>query len=108
MSKVVLITGASSGFDRLMAEALAEAGHKVYGSMRQMKSRNAAVVKQIAAFSHEHRVELRALELDVQSQGSVDAAVAQVLAEAGYRRSGPQCRPHGVWPGRSFYAGAIC
>lgn len=83
MSKVVLITGASSGFGRLMAEALAKAGHKVYGSMRQTKSRNAAVGEQMAAFSHEHRVELRALELDVQSQDSVDAAIAQVLAGAG-------------------------
>jgi NAD(P)-dependent dehydrogenase (short-subunit alcohol dehydrogenase family) len=83
VSKVVLITGASSGFGRLMAEALAKGGHLVYGSMRQAKSRNAAVAAQMADFSHEHRVDLRALELDVLSQESVDAAVAQVLAEAG-------------------------
>jgi NAD(P)-dependent dehydrogenase (short-subunit alcohol dehydrogenase family) len=49
MTKIVLITGASSGFGRLTAEALAKAGHTVYGSMRQTKSRNAAVVEQMAA-----------------------------------------------------------
>jgi NAD(P)-dependent dehydrogenase (short-subunit alcohol dehydrogenase family) len=83
MSKIVLITGASSGFGRLMAEALAKAGHTVYGSMRQTKTRNAAVVEQMAAFSRENRADLRALELDVQAQDSVDAAVARVIAEAG-------------------------
>jgi len=83
MTKIVLITGASSGFGRLTAEALAKAGHTVYGSMRQTKSRNAAVVEQMAAFSRDDGVDLRALELDVQSQDSVDAAVAQVIAEAG-------------------------
>ncbi|OAF08361.1 oxidoreductase [Bradyrhizobium centrolobii] len=83
MSKVVLITGASSGFGRLTAEALAKAGHVVYGSMRQTKSRNAPVVEQMAAFSRENHADLRALELDVQSQDSVDAAVAQMIAEAG-------------------------
>ena len=83
MSKIVLITGASSGFGRLMAEALAKAGHTVYGSMRQTETRNAAVVEQMAAFSRENRADLRALELDVQAQDSVDAAVARVIAEAG-------------------------
>lgn len=83
MTKIVLITGASSGFGRLTAEALAKAGHTIYGSMRQTKSRNAAVVEQMAAFSRDNSADLRALELDVQSQDSVDAAVAQVIAEAG-------------------------
>src|SRR3984885_449591 len=83
MSKIVLITGASSGFGRLTAEAIARAGHVVYGSMRQTATRNAPVVEQMAKFSKENHVELRALELDVQSQDSVDAAVKQVIAEQG-------------------------
>jgi NAD(P)-dependent dehydrogenase (short-subunit alcohol dehydrogenase family) len=83
MSKVVLITGASSGFGRLTAEAIAQAGHTVYGSMRQTATRNAAIVAQMATFSRENHVDLRALELDVQSQDSVDAAVKKVIAEQG-------------------------
>src|SRR5258708_8462522 len=51
--------------------------------MRQTKTRNAAVVEQMAAFCRENRADLRALELDVQAQDSVDAAVARVIAEAG-------------------------
>jgi NADP-dependent 3-hydroxy acid dehydrogenase YdfG len=83
MSKVVLITGASSGFGRLTAEAITKKGHVVYGSMRQIATRNASVVEQMAAFSRENLVDLRALELDVQSQESVDAAVEKVIAEQG-------------------------
>ena len=83
MKKVVLITGASSGFGRLTAEALAKAGHVVYGSMRQIAARNAPAVQEMAAFSRDHNADLRALELDVQSQDSVDAAVAQVMTEQG-------------------------
>src|SRR5271155_4993036 len=83
MSKVVLITGASSGFGRLTAEALARAGHVVYASMRQTTTRNARIAQEMAAFSRDNHSDLRPIELDVQSQGSVDAAVAKVMAERG-------------------------
>jgi len=42
MKQVIVITGASSGFGRLSANALAKAGHTVYASMRDTKGRNAA------------------------------------------------------------------
>jgi NAD(P)-dependent dehydrogenase (short-subunit alcohol dehydrogenase family) len=83
MKKVVLITGASSGFGRLTAEAIARAGHTVYASMRQTATRNAVGVEQMSSFSQTNRVDLRAIELDVQSQDSVDTAVAKVIAEQG-------------------------
>jgi NAD(P)-dependent dehydrogenase (short-subunit alcohol dehydrogenase family) len=83
MKSIILITGASSGFGRLTSEALAKAGHIVYASMRGTKGKNAGRVEEVAAFSKEHGVDLRTVELDVQSQDSVDAAVAQVIAETG-------------------------
>jgi NAD(P)-dependent dehydrogenase (short-subunit alcohol dehydrogenase family) len=83
MSKVILVTGASSGFGRLSAQALARAGHVVYASMRATTGRNAPVVEQMAEFSREHGVALRTVELDVQSQESADAAIAHIIEAEG-------------------------
>ncbi|GLU34992.1 SDR family oxidoreductase [Trinickia caryophylli] len=81
MKQVILITGASSGFGRLTAQRLALAGHTVYASMRDIAGRNASVAEQMASFSKREGADLRTVELDVQSQASVDAAVASVIAE---------------------------
>lgn len=83
MSDVVVITGASSGFGALTARALADAGHTVYAGMRETAGRNAAHVREVADYSVQHGVDLRAVELDVNSQESVDAAVAAIEAEHG-------------------------
>ncbi|MEV7737340.1 SDR family oxidoreductase [Streptomyces sp. NPDC088921] len=80
---VVVITGASSGFGALTARALADAGHTVYAGMRQTTGRNAPQVQAAADYAHEHKVDLRSIELDVNSQDSVDSAIARIEAEHG-------------------------
>jgi NAD(P)-dependent dehydrogenase (short-subunit alcohol dehydrogenase family) len=81
--KIIFITGASSGFGRLTAEALARAGHIVYASMRETGGRNAPRAEALVRFSKERGVDLRPIELDVQSQESGDRTVKQVIADSG-------------------------
>ncbi|GEC06226.1 short-chain dehydrogenase/reductase [Streptomyces spinoverrucosus] len=83
MSDIVVITGASSGFGALTARALADAGHTVYAGMRQTATRNAPQAEAAADYAKGHGVDLRAIELDVTSQASVDTAIEWVIAEHG-------------------------
>ncbi|GAA4715514.1 NADP-dependent 3-hydroxy acid dehydrogenase YdfG [Promicromonospora umidemergens] len=83
MSNVIVITGASSGFGALTARALAAAGDTVYAGMRQTDGRNAPQVQAAEDWSTQHGADLRAIELDVNSQESIDAAVAAIKAEHG-------------------------
>jgi NAD(P)-dependent dehydrogenase (short-subunit alcohol dehydrogenase family) len=83
MKQVIVITGASSGFGRLSANALAKAGHIVYASMRDTTGRNAPQVADVERYASDNNVALRAIELDVNSQQSADAAIAKIVAEQG-------------------------
>ena len=76
---VIVVTGASSGFGRLNAEALSLAGHTVYASMRNTEGRNASQVEAVGYFAKDNGVDLRTVEMDVQSQSSVDAAIEKVF-----------------------------
>ncbi|SDF78550.1 NADP-dependent 3-hydroxy acid dehydrogenase YdfG [Lentzea fradiae] len=83
MDKVVVVTGASSGFGALTVRALALAGHTVYAGMRETGGRNAPAVAGLAEFGDANGADVHAVELDVQSQESADAAIATVIAEQG-------------------------
>jgi NAD(P)-dependent dehydrogenase (short-subunit alcohol dehydrogenase family) len=80
---VILITGAGSGIGKLSAQSLAQAGHIVYASMRDIGGRNAGRAREMRAWAEAEGVRLIPLELDVLSQASADAAVATIVREQG-------------------------
>lgn len=65
MKKVILITGASSGFGKAIAELLAERGHIVYGTSR----------------SPQKHPKIHFLEMDVCNPESVARGVAQIIEQ---------------------------
>lgn len=66
MTKIVLVTGASSGIGRAIAEVLANAGHTVYGASR--KAISGTVINNVAQLS-----------MDVTDEQSVQAAIQLIL-----------------------------
>src|SRR6516164_4639478 len=81
MKYVIVVTGASSGFGRMAANALADAGHTVYASMRETTGHNAPQVQKVKDYASEHGIDLRAIELDVSSQESTDRAIAAIVGD---------------------------
>lgn len=82
--KIIVITGASSGFGSLTARGLADCGHIVYAGMRETSKRNASQVQAAKNYSLEHDVALHAIEMDVNFQDSVDSAINKIIAKHGH------------------------
>jgi NAD(P)-dependent dehydrogenase (short-subunit alcohol dehydrogenase family) len=68
MSKVILITGASSGLGYAIADYLAGKGNKVYGTSRSIRNEGQ---------------KFKTLAMDVCNSASIHEAVSQVLKEEG-------------------------
>jgi NAD(P)-dependent dehydrogenase (short-subunit alcohol dehydrogenase family) len=83
MKKIIVITGASSGFGNLSAHLLADTGHTVYASMRDIAGHNAPQAQAMAEYASQNSVDLRSIELDVSSQESVNAAIRQIAETNG-------------------------
>ena len=82
--KAVLITGASTGIGRNMAERLAQEGHFVYAGARKDKD-----LAELDAIEN-----IKAVRLDVTSQGDVDAGGAPPTRRAPWRRTSSRSRPN--------------
>jgi NAD(P)-dependent dehydrogenase (short-subunit alcohol dehydrogenase family) len=80
---VVLITGASTGFGRLIAETLARKKYQVIATMRNVTGRNAEAARELHELAQRESLSLDSLELDVTVESSVERAVSEVLAKCG-------------------------
>ena len=77
MPKTILVTGASSGFGRLICETLAGSGHTVFASMRDAAGRNRDHARTLRDRG------LNVVDLDVTQVETIEKAVAEILASQG-------------------------
>ena len=75
MSANILITGASSGFGKLMTETLVAKGNSVFASMRGINGKNKAVADELSSAG------AYIVELDVTNDNSVESAAQAVFKQ---------------------------
>src|SRR5579862_5467456 len=81
--KTVLITGASTGFGRLIAETLARKSYSVFATMRSVEGKNAKAAGELRELAKSELLNLQVLERDVTQDDSVEHAVAASVEAAG-------------------------
>lgn len=86
--KVVVVTGASTGFGRVISETLARRGYQVFATMREIQGRevhgrNAPLAGEILALAQREALSLHVLEIDVTDESSVERAIHEVMAKCG-------------------------
>jgi NAD(P)-dependent dehydrogenase (short-subunit alcohol dehydrogenase family) len=81
--RVVLVTGASSGFGRLIAELLARKGYTVFATMRDLAGRNARRAEELRVLASLESLELHPVEMDVTKDASVERSVGEAIRRAG-------------------------
>jgi len=81
--QVVLITGASTGFGRLIAETLARKNYQVFATMRNVNGKNVRPAQELRETAKRESLALHVVELDVTDDGSVEHAIRTVIDETG-------------------------
>lgn len=81
--QVVLVTGSSAGFGRLIAETLARHGHTVFATMRDPQGRNLTHATELRVLAQRASLALFILDLDVTDESSVQRAVHTCAEHAG-------------------------
>lgn len=76
MSKVIVITGTSSGFGTLMVKKFAAEGYTVIATMRGTQSKNSEVAAQLSQLAN-----VEVMELDVAEDESVKTAISAILGK---------------------------
>ena len=78
MESVALVTGCSSGIGLETAIALSREGHFTYATMRDVKKSGS-----LDKIVNDEGLPIKVLELDVDSEKSVDDAIAKIMEEKG-------------------------
>jgi NAD(P)-dependent dehydrogenase (short-subunit alcohol dehydrogenase family) len=81
--EVILITGSSTGFGRLMAETLARSGYTVFATMRNLSGKNAEPASDLLELAQREQLSLHVVEIDVKDDDSVAKGVEDVIRQAG-------------------------
>jgi NAD(P)-dependent dehydrogenase (short-subunit alcohol dehydrogenase family) len=81
--QVIFITGASTGFGRLIAETLARHGRTVFATMRDPQGKNAKNAADLLDLAKRESLPIFTLECDVTSDASVESAVRAAIAQSG-------------------------
>lgn len=79
--KIILITGASTGFGNITAKLLATNGHTVYATMRDVNGKNKIHKDALLDWAKSQQANLRVVELDVTLDKSVEDAKTIILSE---------------------------
>ena len=80
---VVLVTGSSTGFGRLIATGPARRRYSVFASMRDMSGRNRKHVVELEELRRAENLRLSVIELDVADDRSVRQIIDRMISEAG-------------------------
>lgn len=79
--KVIVVTGASSGFGKLTVLELAKRGYTVVATMRDIEGRNGPVRSELIEAAKANGHSLQVLEMDVADDASVNSAISQVISQ---------------------------
>lgn len=74
----ILVTGSSSGFGAMIAEALTRNGHDVFASMRDPYAHNGVALEKVNSLAADG-FDIEALQLDVTDEASVNTAINVML-----------------------------
>lgn len=82
-NQVVVVTGGTTGFGRLTVETLARQGFTVFAAMRDTEGKNRVHAEALRELADRDGLNLAPVQVDISDEASVEAGVAEVVAQAG-------------------------
>jgi NAD(P)-dependent dehydrogenase (short-subunit alcohol dehydrogenase family) len=83
MERVILVTGSTSGFGRLMVKTLARQGYVVFAGMRDIAGKNAPAAGELRQLAEREHLPLLVVEIDVTNDTSIEQAIDTIVKSAG-------------------------